>query len=87
MIESRLITKKNQIEHELKLMKFAPKQDPQRKQRLLSEANSDRARDIVACGFSKEEIERNEFALAGQTVKSQSYLIDPAGIESGTKGS
>jgi len=82
MIESRLISKKQDIEAELK----RGVRDPRRKQyliaRLLQIEN-----DIRCMGFSPEEIEKNEFTYApDETVVSKQYYVPlPSWIASDKK--
>ena len=71
MIESRLVTKKADIERELR----RGVRDPRRKQYLIAQLLQIE-NDIRAMGFSREEVERNEFTYApDKTVASKQYYV------------
>jgi hypothetical protein len=69
-MQSRLVTRKNEIESELR----RGVRDPARKRhltaRLLQIEN-----DIRAMGFSEEEIENNDFADGGKTISGRQFLM------------
>lgn len=71
-MQSRLISKKREIEQSLR----RGVQDPRRKQyltaRLLQIEN-----DIRAMGFSEEEIAKNDFADGGKTISGRQFLVAP----------
>ena len=81
MIQSRLVTRKTEIEHELRLMNYgAGRLDPRRKQYLVA-SPLQIERDITAMGFSEEEVKKNNFAYGGdkkQVVKGVYSLISRA---------
>jgi len=72
-MESRLVSKKREIERELRL----GGRDSRPKQYLISR-RLQIENDIRAMGFSLEEVERNEFTYAAdKTVVSKQYYVPP----------
>jgi hypothetical protein len=76
MIESKLVSARNDIIHELRLN--AIHRNPAHK-RYLEARKAQLDRDIQALGFSETEIAKNNFDYAGETksTTSKSYLIPP----------
>jgi hypothetical protein len=74
-MQSALVTKRNEIERELRL----GVRDPRRKANLTARLLQ-LERDIGSMGYSKEEIESNEIATGDdnkKTVESRTYFVPP----------
>lgn len=73
-MQSHLISKKQEIEAELK----REVRDPRRKQYLIARLLQI-DRDISSMGFSPEEVEKNDFAYDDKkvTVGSKQYFVPP----------
>ena len=69
-MQSRLVTRKNELERELR----RGVRDPARK-RYLTARLVQIENDIRSMGFSDEEIEKNEFADGGKTISGRQFLV------------
>jgi hypothetical protein len=78
VVESRLVSAKNSIEHELRLAAHQPI-DPKRR-RFLTAKLLQLERDISALGFSAEEIEHNDFSYSGdkKEIQKQTLVTPPS---------
>jgi hypothetical protein len=83
-MESRLVSRRNEIQNELRLMRYGSGRRDPRRQDALEATLRGIERDIKAMGFSEAEIARNNFAYGGDRRGIQrQFLIDPTGIASG----
>jgi hypothetical protein len=74
-VQSALVTKRNEIERELRL----GVRDPRRKQYLVARLLQ-LDRDIAAMGYSQEEIERNDVKTGDDNKKTdgtKQYFVPP----------
>jgi hypothetical protein len=78
-MESHLISRKRDIETELRLMNYGSLPNNKARKLVLERTLLGIERDIKSIGFNEDEIAKNDFAVGGKEVKSNSFLVDPTG--------
>jgi hypothetical protein len=86
MVESALVTRRNEIQRELKLAQFSGI-DPQRKRKLIATL-SQLERDITAIGFSADGIKQNNFHYAGdkRDIQKSTMIVSPSFVDKNKVG-